>query len=366
MGGDEDQQAGQDDCAAGLGESAAVMAEGPCRHPEADDVSQRARQHQLSAADAVDQRKGRHGQNEVRPAHGHGLQKRRRCAGAGHLEDPRGVVHHGVDARKLVERGDGHRQHDRPAVPPLEQRFPQRAPLCSQRVPYLVDLAPYVSRVGAVPLEHGRRLLDPVTCHQPSGAPGNQEEQEEEGDGGDRLDAEHPAPVDRPEVHAGDVVVAEEGQEDPQDYVELGDRDEPAAVPGGGELGDVHGGDHRRAADAEPPDEPEGHKGDPVPGKGASHGGNEIELGHDEKRALPPESVGGTAGGNGARYRPYQRAGDREPEPERRQAEFGLQSVDRAGDDGGIESEEESAEGRDDRGAYQPGVHTFFHGGGCG
>ena len=109
--------------APGRGEVGPVSVKGPGRGTQADDVADRADEHQSAAAEVVDHGHRQHGEDQVRPAHGHRLQERGSAAGAGHREDGGGVVHERVDARELVEHGDRHGQQDRPPVLPLEERL---------------------------------------------------------------------------------------------------------------------------------------------------------------------------------------------------------------------------------------------------
>ena len=57
--------------------------------------------------------------------------------------------------------------------------------------------------------------------------------------------------------------------------------DHASAPLGRGELGDVDGAEHGRAADAEAADEAGDHQRIPVPGEGAADGGDGVEDGHD-------------------------------------------------------------------------------------
>ena len=67
---------------------------------------------------------------------------------------------------------------------------------------------------------------------QPAGAGWRKEEEKEEGRRRECLDAEHPSPFNGPEFEFGDDVVREEGQQDAEDDVELGNGDQTSTQRG--------------------------------------------------------------------------------------------------------------------------------------
>ncbi len=86
-----------------------------------------------------------------------------------------------------------------------------------------------------------------------------------------------PAPTLRPGQQAADDEVAAVGGEDSEHDIELKQADQSAAAPGGGDLGNIDGGQDRGATDGQPGDEAEGDEGGKVGGQRAADGRHDIE-----------------------------------------------------------------------------------------
>ena len=77
--------------------------------------------------------------------------------------------------------------------------------------------------------------------------------------------------------HGADQVIRKVGEQNARDDVELKEADQAAAPFRRRDFRDVHGAEHRRAADAQAADKAEEHQRIPVPGKRAAERGNEIQ-----------------------------------------------------------------------------------------
>ena len=219
-----------------------------------------------------------------------------------------------------------------------------------------LDVGDLLVDAGAVDSElreDGPRLVDAAPGHEPSGALGRGEQEEEERRRGDDLDPQHPPPFRGPEIHAGDQVVRQERDEDAQHDVELLGRHETAAEPRRGDLGDVQGRDHRRTADGQSAQEPEGEERVPIPRQGAAQRRHEIEDGQRHERLLPAPDVGGLSREDRTDDRADEGDGDGEAQGRVIQSIRGPEGLGRARDHGRVEAEEQPAERRHDRAADQ-------------
>ena len=183
---------------------------------------------------------------------------------------------------------------------------------------------------------------------EPARAARDREEHQQEQQGGDAGDAEHPAPFRGAELLATDKVVREIGDENSGDDVELKKADQAAAQMGRRDFGDVHGAEDGGAADGESADEAEEDERIPIPGDGAAQGGEEIEDGHEAEAVAAAVAIAGESGEDGADHGANECDGDGEAEAERREREGVREIGGGAGDDGGVEAEEKTAEGGDD------------------
>ena len=86
--------------------------------------------------------------------------------------------------------------------------------------------------------------------------------------------------------------------------------------------------------------------------KRAADRGEDVEDGHDAKAVAASELLSGNAGGHGADDGAHQGAGDGDAEQGRREVIGVRQGRGGAGDDGGVEAEEQAAEGSDDGAFY--------------
>ena len=103
-------------------------------------------------------------------------------------------------------------------------------------------------------------FLDEPAADQPARTLRDTEQGHEEQHGGQRCDAEFPAPLLGAEAERADEVVGEIRDQDAGDDIELEESDQPSAFRGGRDFGDVHRADHRRSADRESADQAEDHE----------------------------------------------------------------------------------------------------------
>ena len=202
--------------------------------------------------------------------------------------------------------------------------------------------------------------------HEPARRLGDGEQQEEEDRRGDDHDAEHPPPGGLLVRDLADNRVRGVGQEDTEDDIELDEADQPSAHACRSDFGGVDGRHHGGQAHANAAEEAEDHEeGDRERGRGRhrsvccrhqggqrGQGGREGAYAEEdadpEEDGLTAEAVGQVTGDNRADNRTDRR--DRDDHALAR----GGQGVElgelffRAGDDGGIKTEEQTAEGGDD------------------
>ena len=163
------------------------------------------------------------------------------------------------------------------------------------------------------------------------------------------------------------------GQEDTEDDVELDQADQASAHAGGGDFGGVNGSDHGGQADADAAQEAEHHEeGDRERGRrhklavpdrierrnrcqGCGQGSDAEEDTDPEEDGFTPKAVGELTGDNGAEYGADGRNGDDHA------LAHGGESVKlgefffRTRDDGCVKTEEQAAEGGDDRASNDQG-----------
>ena len=124
--GDEHQQPGENQHRGGGVVVAGVREQDASQEGEADQVADRANDHQPSPADLIDHGEGRHGGDQVHEPDGHAHPQRRVTGRAGALHHLRRVVQDRVDPRQLVECRDGDGQQDHLAVLRGEERHTRR------------------------------------------------------------------------------------------------------------------------------------------------------------------------------------------------------------------------------------------------
>ena len=243
-----------------------------------------------------------------------------------------------------------------------EQRLVGAAVFGVDGVPYFLQVLFVVGVAGR--FEDLAGFGDALLLDQPARAAGDGEEHEEEEAGGDGGDTELPTPFDAAEMLQRDDVIGEIGGEDSEDDVELEESHQAAAPFGGSDFGDVHGAKDGRAADAEAADEAESDERRPVPGPGAAEGGYQVKHRHNAEAVAAADAVSGDAGEQGSQNGSPEGCGHRVSEEGGGKA-VGLGEGGRgAGDDGGIEAEEQASEGSDDRALGEAGVqsHVFLKG----
>ena len=143
----------------------------------------------------VDDGQCRYREDEIRSTHRDGLQHSIAFPRPGHPEDVRRIIHQGVDARKLIEHRNRHREQDRLPVRSAEKGLFQAVVFEIERGLDFLDLVIGAGGISAQHRQHGAGLVGPALRHQPTRAEGRQEQEEEERRCGECFDPEHPAPL---------------------------------------------------------------------------------------------------------------------------------------------------------------------------
>lgn len=132
---------------------------------------------------------------------------------------------------------------------------------------------------------------------------------------------------------------------------------EAASFFGGGDFGDEEGGGDGGNADADAPDKAGEDKRMDVCCEGGPEGGGEVEDSDGEERFFSAEAVGGPGADQGAENRSHEGGRDCPSVHEGAEVPQFLDGLFGAGDDDGIEAEEESGEGGGDGPEEEAGLH---------
>jgi len=165
-------------------------------------------------------------------------------------------------------------------------------------------------------------------------------------EGGDRGDAEHPAPGVRAE--AGQQGVRRERDHDAEHDVELKHGGESPALRGRRDLRDVERRRHGAHPYADATDEPRHDEGAHVRCQGRPDGRREEQDADRDEGGAATESVGGPRADEGARHGPIERGAHGDPVHAGAQSPQALDRLLGAGDDHGVEAEQEAREGGDE------------------
>ena len=206
--------------------------------------------------------------------------------------------------------------------------------------------------------QHGEpRFALAAESDQPARAFGKPEAQDRIEERGKRLDAEHPAPR----------MLADVGQQRrstryamrmPQHDVELKQRRQPPAAGGGRDLRDVQRRRDRRDADAQPADEAGDHERIDVGRQPRPHRRDEVQDANPNERPAATEAIRRPATEQRPQHRPPQRGAHGDAVHPRVEFPELLNRLLGAGDDDGIEAEEEAGEG----GGERPEEEAWGHG----
>ena len=306
-----------------------------------------ADQQQGLAADAVDQGHRHQRHDQVGQADDDRLQQRAGFGSAGHPEDVRRVVDHGVDAVQLVEGRDHKGEQQRLEVLALKQPLLAAACLGVQRVHDLRRLASwiFVAKAGEYPFG----LFAPSAFRQPARAFGNPEHGQQKRRRRQCHDAEHPTPrrrIVRPQ-DPGHQIVGEIGRENADHDVQLTDRHQHATPFGRRDFGDVHRRNHRCPADRDPAQPAKQQQRVPVPGQRTAERRDQKQDGQQGQHGTPSPPVAGPAYQQGPKQGADQRAGNRETERVVIQAEHAAKRFGGARNHGRVKAEQERAQRRD-------------------
>jgi len=174
---------------------------------------------------------------------------------------------------------------------------------------------------------------------------GDGEEKRQEENGGEDTDADLETPLDGSELEVGDDGVRQIGEKDADDDVDLEEADEAASPFGGCKFRDVDGAEDGGAADAEASDEAEEEEAGPGAGESASESGDDVEDGHDAESGAAADALAEGAGEDGSDDGAVKGDGYGEAFLAFGEGVVKLEGVGDSSDDGGVEAEEEAAEG---------------------
>ena len=281
-----------------------------------------------------------------------------------HFENARRVIVDRVDAGNLVKHRDGPSEENRRKISLLEERnvlaafgFRKgRGDFAERR------FGGNVADAG----ENFLRFLRSSEADELARAFRNREEEDEEERRRERLDAELEPPNNRLErkrrrrkasreafasaaeraggVDLRDVIVRNVRNENTENDIQLVQGDQTTAHRARRRFDDVKRNDDRRTADRETAEPTHKDERRPVRRERATDRRNEVKDRHRDQNRLATENVGRTADSERADNRPDQRDRDREAVPKTVQTVFGLNRFFAAGDDAGVETEEETAE----------------------
>jgi hypothetical protein len=317
---------------------------------------------QRLSSEPVDQQDRQYGEHEVDQAHENRLDERGVRPDAGLLEDDGRVEEDGVDPRDLLEYADHYADREHEAHGGHEQ-VAYRTLL---QVRVASDARPDLGQLDRRCIASRRQLHDGKSFRfaafhdEPARALRHEEETDEVEHRRQRLQSEHPPPRVLAEgqglgparvrlPQSQDQVVREEGDGDPDDDVQLVERDHAPAHVRRRELGDIHRRDDQRRTHGQAAEHPRCDEQRVGRGQRRSHGGDAIENGRGEENGAPSEPVAERSRDHHPQRRGQRQRAHRPAELERREAELQLDEPDDAGDDGSVETHEEAAK-RDDQG----------------
>ncbi len=203
-------------------------------------------------------------------------------------------------------------------------------------------------------LQHLARFVNALLCNQPAWALRNAEEHHEKQKGWNRRYAELPSPFCGTQADLSDREVRQVREQNADHDVDLKHANEPTADFCGSQFGDVYRTEHRGAADAEAAEKARQKQSLPIPGKGAAQRREHVEDGEHAQRFSCAVFLARNAGGHRAYDRTDQRHGNGQAKLLGRKAITQGQRMRRAGDDRGIEAEEQATKGAD-RGGFEQG-----------
>jgi hypothetical protein len=214
----------------------------------------------------------------------------------------------------------------------------------------LDDDVELLGRLRLVPaaVEHRLGLVEPAADGIPARRVGQEEHPDEQRDGRDRGDAEHPTPDVRVLDQRVQHGVHRERQELAGDDHQLVDRHHSSSSVRGGHLRQVQRAGGRRGTDAEAEQDPAGGHDPDVGRDGADHGPDQEEAGADQQAALPAQGVGQLPTEQRTERGPReQQRADHQCLGERRQRQVFLHVQQRTGDDPGVVTEQQTTQCRD-------------------
>ena len=245
----------------------------------------------------------------------------------------------------MVEGRDGEGKIDRKPVFALEERLGVGRVFHMHGGDDLVEFA--LGIIRPQPFQHLARLGNARLGNQPACTARNAEQHDQEQDGGSGGDAKLPAPLVHAKAGQTDQVIAEISNQDSDHDVDLERAHQEPSPARGSDLGDVHRPQHRRAANAQSADEAEDQQRRPVPRKGAAESGNDVAPCQNAQALAPAELVAHDAREHGPDDRSQERDRYGEAQLFRGQAENQAELLGGAGDDSGVEAEEQTAQRAD-------------------
>src|ERR1700733_671369 len=314
---------------------------------ETDAEADGADEQQLLAAELVDDRHGQQGKDQVGGSDGDGLQVSGDFGRAGESEDVVQVIEDGVDAGELAEHADGKGDDDGLEVLTGEQWVRSAGAFQMHGGDDFVQLLLSLRHAGE--FQDGERFVQAGLRDQPARAARDDKEGDEKKHRRDGGDAEHPSPLQGAKMPAADDGIRHIGEQDADDDVDLEESDQAAAPVWRRNLRDVHRAENGGATDTEAAEEAKEDECWPAPGKGAADGGDHIEDGHDAETVAATVFLSWDAGAHGADDRAGQCAGDGDAEQDGREVINLRQGGGGAGNDGGIEPEQQATKRAYDR-----------------
>src|ERR1019366_8485610 len=312
---------------------------------QAEGHADSANQQQRLAAKLVDERHAHQRRQQVHRAHRDRLQIAGDLVESRHGENVIQVIQDGVDSGELVEGRDGEGEIDREPVFALEERLGVRRVSNMHGGNNLVEFA--LGIVGPQLLQHLARLGNAILGNQPTRTSWNAEQHDQEQDGGSGGDTELPAPFVHAKAGQPDQVIAEISNQDSDHDVDLERAHQQPSPARGSDLGDIHRPQPRRAANAQSADEAEDQQRWPAPRKGAAESRNDVAACQNASALAPAELVAHDSREHGPDDRPQERDRYGKAQLFRGQTETQAELLGGAGEDSGVEAEEQTAQRAD-------------------
>ena len=205
----------------------------------------------------------------------------------------------------------------------------------------LRNLFLHVGAAAAKPQKRGPGLFDLPVPSEPTGCLRKQHHAQRQDDAGNPAQPQHPPPC----AIGGEAIADQIGDQDPQSDGKLVERDERAPLPRGGDLGQVEGGQHGCAADADPDEQAPSQEYADVMSKGRDDGTRDEYKGRGDQHRAPAEPVCQRSRDRCPAGRAGERNAGHDPHHHRREMERLAQEQQCAGNHAGVVAEKQTPEG---------------------